>query len=157
MRSDIKDKIRFFLKFITKYFIFGYLCLAGIILLIICGYSVYRFLPFPYNLIAIILFIGALPVTAQFLRITFTTHYKYRYYKISLYRLRTRGYKDQYFECEMHEPCFHLIIKDLLISNGYAKEYYNLKNKCKGKNIRVERAKENLLAKVKRQHVENAT
>ena len=75
---------------------------------------------------------------------------------MSCYRLRTRGYKDEYFECEMHEPCFRLIIKDLLKSNGYSKEYYELRNKCRGKNLRIERAKENLLAKVIKEHEKKA-
>lgn len=89
-----------------------------------------------------------IPLVGQFFRIEFSTKYKYRYYKISKYRLKTRGYKDNYFECEMHEPCFRLIIKDLLKSNGYKKEYLELRKKCRGKNLRFERAKEKLLAKV---------
>ena len=55
----------------------------------------------------------------------------------------------------MHEPCFRLIIKDLLKSNGYEKEYYRLKEKCRGKNLRVERAKEKLLEKVIKKHNES--
>lgn len=54
----------------------------------------------------------------------------------------------------MHEPCFRLIIKDLLKSYGYQKEYNELREKCRGKNLRVERAKEKLLAKVIKEHAE---
>jgi len=54
----------------------------------------------------------------------------------------------------MHEPCFRRIIKDLLKSNGYSKEYYTLRDKSRGKNLRVERAKEKLLAKVIKEHEE---
>ncbi len=71
----------------------------------------------------------------QFFRIIFSTKHKFKYYRISLYRLNTRGYKDSYFECEMHEPCFRIIIKDLLDSKGYANEYLLLKRKCKGKKL----------------------
>jgi hypothetical protein len=81
-----------------------------------------------------------------------STEHKYRYYKISLYRLKTRGYKDFYFEIEMYEPCFRLIIKDLLFSHGFSEEYKLLRAKCKQKDIRVDRTKEVLLAKVKKQH-----
>lgn len=54
----------------------------------------------------------------------------------------------------MHEPCFRLIIKDILKSNGFQKEYKELKIKCRGKNLRVERAKEKLLEKVMKEHGE---
>ena len=56
----------------------------------------------------------------------------------------------------MHEPCFRLIIKDLLKSNGYSKEYYKLRDKTRDKNLRVERARERLLAKVMKEHEEKA-
>jgi len=149
-------RLRFFLNLIFKYFLFGYLCLLGIIILLSTAFFVYKYFLFPKNLLSVIFVVGALPVIAQFFRILFSTHYKYKYYKISLYRLKTRGYKDEYFECEMHEPCFRLIIRDLLISNGFSKEYLELCKKCYGKNLRVERAKEKLLAKVMKKHTEKA-
>ena len=129
-------------------------CLFGIFLFGFAGYFSYRFFDFPKNIFSLFFVVSSFPIIAQFFKILFSTNYKYRYYKISLYRLKTRGYKDAYFECEMHEPCFRLIIKDLLISNGYSKEYFELKKKCRGRNFRVERAKENLLKKVKREHAE---
>lgn len=107
---------------------------------------------FPEILFAILPIILLFLLIGQFLRILFSTNYKYRYYKINLYRLKTRGYKDSYFECEMHEPCFRLIIKDILFSNGYKNEYYMLKEKCIGKNFRIENAKERLLKKVKHEY-----
>lgn len=109
-------------------------------------------LRFPFLLLLILPIIAFSSLFAQFCRIAFSTHYKYRYYKISLHRLKTRGYKDQYFECEMHEPCFRIIISDCLKSNGYKTEYSQLKKKCKGKNLRVKNAKIKLLEKVKRQN-----
>ncbi len=56
----------------------------------------------------------------------------------------------------MHEPCFRLIIKDLLKSNGHSREYYRLRDKTRGKNLKVERAKERLLAKVIKERDEKA-
>ena len=150
------EKIQFLLKLITYYFLYGYLCLLGIFILLSTSYLIYKAFAFPKNLFSFLLIICSVPVAGQFLRIAISTHHKYRYYKMSCYRLRTRGYKDEYFECEMHEPCFRLIIKDLLKSNGYSKEYYELRNKCRGKNLRIERAKENLLAKVIKEHEKKA-
>lgn len=151
-----KMRLRFFKNLLFKYFLFGYLCLLGIIILLSAAFFIYKTFLFPKNLISLIFVFCSFPVIGQFLRILFSTHYKYRYYKISLYRLKTRGYKDEYFECEMHEPCFRLIIRDLLISNGLSKEYFELCKKCHGKNLRVEKAKEKLLAKVMKEHAEKA-
>lgn len=149
-----REKKEFTLKVITRYFLYGYLCLLGIILLLALSFLIYKKIAFPKNLVSIISVIFSLPLLAQFLRIAISTKHKFRYYKISKYRLKTRGYKDEYFECEMHEPCFRLIIKDLLESNGFQKEYKELKIKCRGRNLRVERAKEKLLEKVMKEHGE---
>lgn len=145
----------FAFKLITKYFFYGYLCLIGIFVLAAGAYLSCKNLEFPVTLLSVLFLLCAIPLAAQFLKITFSTRYKYRYYKISLYRLKTRGYKDSYFECEMHEPCFRLIISDILKSNGYRSEYYELCKKCHGRNFRVERAKERLLKKVMKEHSEN--
>ena len=151
-----KEKCQFVLKLITSYFFYGYLCLLEILILVFAGYHTYRLFAFPKNLFSIFFVICSLPLLGQFLRIVISTRHKYRYYKISCYRLKTRGYKDEYFECEMHEPCFRLIIKDLLKSNGYSKEYYRLRDKTRGKNLKLERAKERLLAKVIKERDEKA-
>ena len=147
-------KKEFTLKLITKYFFYGYLCLLGIIVLLTASYIIYKKIIFPKNLFSFFFILISLPLAGQFLRIVFSTNHKYRYYKINKYRLQTRGYKDEYFECEMHEPCFRLIIKDLLKSFGYIQEYYKLKEKCRGRNLRIERAKDKLLAKVMKEHSE---
>lgn len=152
--GEQKEKREFIIKLITKYFLYGYLCLLGIIVLLAVSYIIYKRIVFPKNLLSIFFVLFSLPLAGQLLRIIFSTKHKYRYYKINKYRLRTRGYKDEYFECEMHEPCFRLIIEDLLKSFGYIQEYYELKEKCRGKNLRVERAKERLLAKVIKEHSE---
>lgn len=155
MNSEERVKKQFILKLITKYFLYGYLCFLGIL---ICGFAscfIYRNLEFPKKLFLFIFLFCCILLCGQFLRIVISTNHKFRYYRISLYRLKTRGYKDSYFECEMHEPCFRLIIKDLLVTNGYKKQYYKLKEKCRGKNLRVERAKEKLLEKVIKKHNEN--
>lgn len=155
MKRAESFKRQFIFKLITKYFIYGYLCFLGILACIAASCFVYKNLDFPKKLVFLIFIFCCILLSGQFLRIAVSTKHKFRYYKISLYRLKTRGYKDSYFECEMHEPCFRLIIKDLLKSNGYENEYYSLMEKCRGKNLRVERAKEKLLEKVIRQHNES--
>lgn len=155
MKRAERLKKQFIFKLVTKFFIYGYLCFLGILVCIATSCFVYKNLEFPKKLFFLIFVFFCIPLFGQFLRIATSTKYKFRYYKISLYRLKTRGYKDSYFECEMHEPCFRLIIKDLLESNGYEKDYYTLREKCRGKNLRVERTKEKLLEKVIRRHNES--
>lgn len=149
---DRKNKFMFITRLLTIYLIYGYVCLIASVLLLFCIYLIYRYICFPFSLLVIIPSLIVLPVVGQFIRIVLSINHKYRYYKISIYRLRTRGYKDEYFECEMHEACYRLMIRDVLINHGYKNEYYKLRNKCSGKNIRVERAKEKLLERVKRYH-----
>lgn len=147
-------KTQFIFRLIIKYFIYGYLCIFGVSICLFISYIAYTNLKVPEKYVSVLFLFCSVPPFGQFLRIIFSTKYKFRYYKISLYRLKSRGYKDSYFECEMHEPCFRLIIKDLLVTNGYKKQYYKLREKCRGKNLRVERAKEKLLEKVMKMHNE---
>lgn len=145
-------KVSFWLNYITKYFIYGYLCIAGIIISIFLAVKIYKTVIFPFNFSAFIMSFFILPLVGQFGRIIASTNHKYRYYKISIYRLKTRGYKEDYFKCEMHEPCFRLIIRDLLYKNGYKTEYLALKKKCKGRNFKIEQAEERLLKKVQQKY-----
>lgn len=46
------------------------------------------------------------------------------------------------------------MIKDLLENSGYGNEYLHLKQKCAQNDVRVEKAKERLLRKVKAQNLE---
>ena len=107
---------------------------------------------FPMNLFGLLSFLILIPIFVQFVRIVISTKQKYRYYKITKCRLENREFKEEFFIVEMYEPCFRLIVKDLLYSYGFAEEYKQLKAKCKEKDLRVEKAKERLLAKVKKEH-----
>lgn len=142
-------KREFISKFFTYFFLYGYICLFfGITLSLLSVYLFYK-LRHPFHFVSVIIILITLPIWGQFLRIVGSTKDKYRYYKLSKYRLESRTYKDEYFECEMHELCFRLIIRDILFSYGYKKEYFCLVEKCRGKNLKIERAKEKLLEKVK--------
>ncbi len=151
MRNSIK--IHFAIKMLTKYFFYGYVCLLGIGLLFATGFFLYRTLVFPLFYLAVVPLFFSIPVFAQFFKIILSMNYKFRYYKMSIYRLKTRGYKKEYFECEMHEPCFRLMIRDILTTQGYYDEYFALRKNCRYRNIRVEKAKEQLLERVKKEHV----
>ncbi len=74
-----------------------------------------------------------------------TSHYKYRYYKITRYRLENRGFNENYFKYEMSEPCMRLIINDLLREYGYGKQYRVLKDKYAKSDIRIEDLKNRLI------------
>lgn len=145
-------KLHFLIKFLTKYFFYGYLCFFGIIIFSLITYFVMKNLLFPMNLFGLLSFLILILIFVQFVRIIISTKQKYRYYKITKYRLENREFKEEFFIVEMYEPCFRLIVKDLLYSYGFAEEYKKLKAKCKEKDLRVEKAKERLLAKVKKEH-----
>lgn len=143
----------FVVRLVTKYLLYGYLCLLGIAILLGVGVYCNDVVASPWKWVGFVLvaFCQGL-LLVQFIKIIATTGYKYRYYKIYLYRLRTRGYKDEYFEKEMYEPCFRLIIKDVLFSRGYKNEYYALCKKCAACNMKVEDAKSRLLKKVQQKY-----
>lgn len=149
--SEVRTLIQFIFKFITKYFLYGYLCLFGIIYLFVFGIKFLIF-KFPLILFSIIFFALSIPLLIRLVRIVFSTKTKYRFYKISLYRLKTRSYKDEYFENEMSEPCFRLIIHDILISHNLKREWKQLKLKCKGRNIKLEKIESELLKKVQEKY-----
>lgn len=149
--SELKTLIQFSFKFITKYFLYGYLCIFGIIIIFTFGIK-FLTLKFPLKLFSIIFFAFSIPILIRLVRIIFSTKTKYRFYKISLYRLKTRGYKDEYFEDEMSEPCFRLIICDILNSHNLKDEWKQLKLKCKGRNIKLEKTESELLKKVQEKY-----
>lgn len=148
------QKELFIFKTLAKYFLFGYLCLAGLLFLSFLIIFISKNFSFPLRLFSVVPAFVFIPLFAQFVRILISIPEKYKFFKISVYRLKTRGYKDEYFECEMHEPCFRLMIKDLLENFGYGNEYLHLKQKCAQSDVRVEKAKERLLRKVKAQNLE---
>ena len=71
-----KEKYQFVLKLITSYFLYGYLCFLGILILLFVGYHTYRLFSFPKNLFSIFFIICSLPLLGQFLRIVFFIKYR---------------------------------------------------------------------------------
>ena len=98
------------------------------------------------TLIAVVSFIISGIAFVRFLLICGTTTTKWRYYKISIYRLRTRGYKEEYFKYEMYEPCMRLIIKDIFNSFDIFYRYAELYRDFAKKDYRIQDAKDRLLS-----------
>lgn len=113
---------KFIFKFLTKYFLYGYLCIIGFGL---CGVVFYRIshLGFPYKILCLIPIAVCLVIIPCFVRICCSTNTKWRFYKISCYRFATRKFSDEWFKYEMGEPCMRLIIKDLCYENNCRGEY----------------------------------
>ena len=90
-------KLHFLIKFLTKYFFYGYLCFFGIIIFSLITYLVMKNLLFPMNLFGLLSFLILIPIFVQFVRIIISTKQKYRYYKITKYRLENREFKEEFF------------------------------------------------------------
>jgi hypothetical protein len=100
----------------------------------------------------ILWFIPAGYCFARFVIILSTTNYKWRFYRLSHYRLEKKGYDENYFKYEIYEPCTRLIVKDVLYEYRLKNEYEILKNKYLRVNQRIEDEKARLLAHVMRKN-----
>lgn len=140
--------LQFLGLYFVRYFNYGYLFFAGAGLTASVGIVMWNMdLPFILRIsIAIAAGIAALICSFMFVNIISTTYTKYRYYKISWYRIKNKGYNEKYFMFEMHEPCFRLMIKDILRRSGFSDEYNQLKKDMSPDNTRIQDAKDRLLA-----------
>jgi hypothetical protein len=77
-----------------------------------------------------------------------TTRYKWRFYKISHYRLSKKGYSENYFKYEIYEPCTRIIVKNILYDYGLINEYKTLIKKYLKINQRLEDQKARILSEV---------
>jgi hypothetical protein len=139
---------RFFFTYITYFFFYGYIFLVTTIGLSVIFAELLRVL---YSWAKFISFIFLLPLGYAFVRfilILSTTRYKWRFYRISYYRLQTRGFSEDYFKYEMYEPCMRLIVKRLLKEFGFQNEYKEMFRKYVKTNLRIEDAKNRLLKSV---------
>ena len=140
--------LKFIWYFITVFFLYGYICLGGAILSLI---TLIKLLSVINGLIKYVSFVLLLPMGYAFFRfilILSSTKYKWRFYRLSYYRLKTRGFSEKYFKYEMYEPCMRLIIKNLLNEFGFQSQYVEMKDKYIKVNYRVEDAKNRLLESV---------
>jgi hypothetical protein len=133
--------------YFAKYFRYGYLFLlllliATIVIIVSINISII-ILKILVVLLAAIIGIYAF---VRLFNIILSTKYKWRYYNITVYRLKTRGFCEKYFENEMYEPCLRLIIKDLLYKNNNCDSYKKLQIKYINDNYSIDDAKNHLIA-----------
>jgi hypothetical protein len=86
-----------------------------------------------------------------------TTRYKWRFFRISHYRLNKRGYSEDYFKYEIYEPCTRIIVKNILYEYGLKEEYETLKRKYLKINQRIEDEKVRILSQVIRRNEQKQT
>lgn len=141
--------LKFSWNFIIAFFLYGYICLTG------TAVSVGIFLKLFFDVFngwakyaSFILFLPAGYGLFRFVFILSSTKYKWRFYRLSYYRLKTRGFSEEYFKYEMYEPCMRLIIKNLLDEFGFQSQYAGMAEKYIKVNHRVEDAKNRLLESV---------
>ena len=141
---------KFILLYIFKFFFYGYLFLLGCV---ITGILFSEFYSLSNGIIKYLQFIWAIPFLYCFMRfiiILSTTYYKWRFYRISHYRLKKRGYSEDYFKHEIYEPCTRIIVKDVLYEYNLKEEYELLKRRYLKVNQRIEDEKVRILAHVMR-------
>lgn len=146
---------KFILLYITKFFFYGYLFLAGSIII---GVLFLYLFTNTSGLIKYLQLLWAIPFFYCFIRlinIISTTRYKWRIFRIAHYRLRTRGYSENYFKYEIFEPCTRIIVKNILYEYNLKHEYKLLKEKYLNVNQRIEDEKARILAHVMRKNENN--
>jgi hypothetical protein len=134
MEQVKKDFIK---KYFTKYYIFGYFCLLGFIPQSALIYLA-TLLPYPINFLALsFLTVGSILLFRKWLLITCLSKKKYRFYKTAVEKLEIGKYDKYYFLNGMYDPCFRIIVKDLLYKYGLKDKYIELKQEKKIQEIPV--------------------
>jgi hypothetical protein len=148
---------RFILCYFSQFLFYGYLFLASSIIMGILFFKLYS----SFNgLLKYTQFIWFAPITyclVRFVIILSTTRYKWRFYRISHYRLTKRGYSENYFKYEIYEPCTRIIVKNILYEYGLKEEYETLKKKYLKINQRIEDEKVRILSQVIRRNEQKHT
>lgn len=134
MEQIKKDFIK---KYITKYYVFGYCCLLGFIIQSIIIYLA-MLLPILIKVISLLfLIIGSILLFRKWLIITCLSKKKYRFYKTAVEKLEVGKYDKYYFLNGMYDPCFRIIVKDLLYKYKLEDKYSELIQDKKIMNIPI--------------------
>lgn len=134
MEQIKKDFIK---KYITKYYVFGYCCLLGFIIQSIIIYLA-TLLPLLLKVISLLfLIIGSILLFRKWLIITCLSKKKYRFYKTAVEKLEVGKYDKYYFLNGMYDPCFRIIVKDLLYKYKLEDKYSELIQDKKIMNIPI--------------------
>jgi hypothetical protein len=148
---------KFLFVYITYFFFYGYVCLAGTIGLSVILAELLRVSHGAFKFVSFALLLPIGYAFVRFILILATTRYKWRFYRISYYRLQKKGFSESYFKYEMYEPCMRLIVKRLLKEFGFQKEYKEMLQKYIKVNQRMEDAKNRLLESVVRDNETKST
>lgn len=146
---------KFVVKYIFKFFLYGYLFLGGAVAISLLFLKLFTVTS---GYIKYLQFLWFIPIGYCFIRfiiILSTTNYKWRFYRISHYRLKKREYNENYFKYEIYEPCTRLIVKDILYEFNLKNEYKVLKTKYLRVNQRIEDEKVRLLTQFMRRNETN--
>lgn len=134
MEQIKKDFIK---KYITKYYVFGYCCLLGFIIQSIIIYLVMLLPPLLKVMSLLFLIIGSILLFRKWLIITCLSKKKYRFYKTAVEKLEVGKYDKYYFLNGMYDPCFRIIVKDLLYKYKLEDKYSELIQDKKIMNIPI--------------------
>jgi hypothetical protein len=148
---------KFIPKYIFVYFLYGWLFLGGTFIMVVLFWYLFNK---THNYIHYLQFFWIVPMSycfIRFIRILFTTKYKWRIFRIAHYRLNTRNYSENYFKYEVYEPCTRLIVKDILYEYNLKEEYKSLISKYLQVDQRVEDHKDRLLSDVIRRDKQKLT
>lgn len=125
-------------KYITKYFIFGYLCILGTIILSVCTYLSFQLLKNPYNyILSVIIIIPAIILLRKFIIILVLTKKKKQFYDLAVIKSKNNEYDKKFFLKGMYDPCFRIIVKDVLTEYHMSDKYDDLKNEIKIQKIPI--------------------
>ena len=152
-KNDLLPK--FIFLYITSFFLYGYLFLFGAFLSLTAFYYLYISFQGIYKYIQILWFIPMIYCFVRSIIILTTTRYKWRLFRIAHYRMKTRGYSENYFKYEIYEPCTRLIVKNVLYEYGLKDEYTKLKIQYLKVNQRVEDQKLRMISALLRRDKQN--
>jgi hypothetical protein len=149
---------RFFLiKYILIYNIYGNIFLGGslaIILIIINIYNIYAHEKY-FLILLILSVIVSIYTLTKGLLITLSFKKKWKYFYITIKRIKSKGYNDNYFSMSMYEPCMRVISKDVLNIFSLSENYSKLKTKYGNEDPYIKASKEKLIRGLKQKDAGN--
>lgn len=130
-KLGLPEKKEFFRRYFSLYFVYGYLSLAGTVLIFAIAFILLKKLPAFNRIVFAWLISGGIAVFILFMRIVTTTGTKFRFYKIADYVLRMHDGNREFFVPYMDKACYRIMIWDLFFKYGKKEEYKVLKRENK--------------------------
>jgi len=145
-----KLKRDFIIKYIFIFFLYGHLFFLGISISVFAGIVLLLELAFPWKLSAVLCLIPFFICLNYYIRILSTTKFKWKFYKVYSYRLKTKPFDEDWFSDHMYEPCMRLIIRNMCYEYGYKDEYKTMYIKYAHENHFLEMKKQELIEQIKK-------